>query len=418
VVGGTFSSDLPVTAGVIVPSLAPNPAANAGFIVSLNSAASAILACSYLGSAYSQADAVIFPAPGVIGVAGGGVTSFAGISGPAANDGALGATYVTLDPQFQHVLSSFSPFPYAAYYSGAALASDGSVALGASTQLLPTTAGTLAIANRYAPVILVDPGSGSGTTGNTTPSITPGGVASAAAFGGSLSIAPGTWIEIYGSNLASDSRSWATSDFNGSNAPTSLDGTSVTIGGVKAFIDYIGTGQNGQVNALVPSNVPTGQQPLIVTTPNGATSAYMINVNTIQPGILAPASFKIGGVQYAVAILPDGSYALPVGAIPGVNSRPAKAGDIVTLYGIGFGGVTPSMNAGVVVSQSNHLTSPFSMSVAGANATLGYYGLAPGFTGLYQFNLTIPQVAPGNSALTFNLGGSTGSQTLYIATGN
>jgi uncharacterized protein (TIGR03437 family) len=49
---------------------------------------------------------------------------------------------------------------------------------------------------------------------------------------------------------------------------------------------------------------------------------------------------------------------------------------------------------------------------------LSYYGLPPNYTGLYQFNLTIPQVAPGDSELTLNLGGSTGSQTLYVATGN
>jgi uncharacterized protein (TIGR03437 family) len=71
------------------------------------------------------------------------------------------------------------------------------------------------------------------------PSINSGGIVSAGAFGAFTSIAPGSWIEIYGSNLAIDSRSWAGSDFNGVNAPTSLDGTKVTIEGQSAFIDYI-----------------------------------------------------------------------------------------------------------------------------------------------------------------------------------
>ncbi len=72
-----------------------------------------------------------------------------------------------------------------------------------------------------------------------SPSIGAGGVISAGAFGAFTSVAPGSWIEIYGSNLAADSRSWAGSDFNGVNAATSLDGTKVTVGGQPAFIDYI-----------------------------------------------------------------------------------------------------------------------------------------------------------------------------------
>ena len=93
----------------------------------------------------------------------------------------------------------------------------------------------------------------------TTASVAVDGVVSASAFGGFSAISPGSWIEIYGSNLAPDTRSWNGSDFNGVNAPTKLDGTIVTIGGQLAFIDFISP---VQVNALVPSNVGTGPQQL------------------------------------------------------------------------------------------------------------------------------------------------------------
>jgi hypothetical protein len=49
---------------------------------------------------------------------------------------------------------------------------------------------------------------------------------SASAFGEFTSVSPGSWIEIYGSNLASDTRGWTTADFTGNTGPTSLDGTS------------------------------------------------------------------------------------------------------------------------------------------------------------------------------------------------
>ena len=47
------------------------------------------------------------------------------------------------------------------------------------------------------------------------PVIKSGGVVSASAFGQFTSIAPGSWIEIYGSNLATNTRGWSGSDFNG-----------------------------------------------------------------------------------------------------------------------------------------------------------------------------------------------------------
>jgi hypothetical protein len=83
-----------------------------------------------------------------------------------------------------------------------------------------------------------------------SPSITPSGVVSAGAFGGFTAVAPGSWMEIYGTNLSATTRGWAGSDFSGSNAPTSLDAVKVTIGGQLAFVDYVSP---GQVNAQVPS---------------------------------------------------------------------------------------------------------------------------------------------------------------------
>ncbi len=248
------------------------------------------------------------------------------------------------------------------------------------------------------------------------PAISSGGIVSAAAFGGFTSVSPGSWIEIYGSNLASDTRSWGSSDFNGSNAPTSLDGTSVSVGGQAAFVDFISP---GQVNALIPSNVATGSQQIMVKTAGGTSATVDITINAVQPGLLAPPSFQVNGVQYAVALFSDGTYVLPEGAIPGVTSRPAKPGDEIVLYGVGFGPVTPDIPAGEIVSQSNKLASSFEMSVGGKKVTPAYAGLAPSYTGLYQFNITVPDLGlTGASPLVFTVDGVSGTQTLYIATGN
>src|SRR5882762_2386684 len=137
------------------------------------------------------------------------------------------------------------------------------------------------------------------------PAIQKDGLVTANQFGKFTSIAPGTWIEIYGSNLAANTRPWAGADFHGVNAPVSLDGTSLTIGGQPAFLDYISP---GQVNAQVPSNVAPGSQQVIVTTAAGASTAYTVTVNQTQPGLLAPSSFAVGGKPYVAALFPDRAY--------------------------------------------------------------------------------------------------------------
>lgn len=142
----------------------------------------------------------------------------------------------------------------------------------------------------------------------TGPSIS--AVVSASAFGGFSSVAPGSWVEIYGSNMAPDTRGWSGSDFKGNNAPISLDGVSVSIGGQAAFVDYISP---TQVNAQLPSNIPTGGALQLTVTNGGTTSAPVnITVDATQPGLLAPTSFKVGANQYVVALLSDGNYVLPL----------------------------------------------------------------------------------------------------------
>lgn len=250
----------------------------------------------------------------------------------------------------------------------------------------------------------------------TLPSIQTGGVITASQFGQFASIAPGSFIEIHGVNLASDTRAWASSDFQGVNAPTSLDGTSVTIGGQPAYISYISP---TQVNAQAP-DIPPGKQDVIVTAPAGTSQPYSVNVNPTEPGLLAPSALVVGGMQYAGALFPDGAtFALPPGAVPNVTSQRAVPGDIVTLYGVGFGPVTPPTLWGQIVADSNTLVAPFVVSFAGVPATVLYSGLAPQSVGLYLFNVVVPNVPAGDLVpLTFSLDGVSGTQSLYIAVGN
>jgi uncharacterized protein (TIGR03437 family) len=258
---------------------------------------------------------------------------------------------------------------------------------------------------------------GTGTPGGTPPAISAGGVITAGNFGAFPSIAPGTWVEIYGTNLSPATREWAGSDFTGNTAPTSLDNVKVTIGGQSAFVRFI---TPAQVNVQVPSNVPTGQQQLTISNAGGTSAAYNVTVNALQPGLNAPPSFKIGDRQYVVAQHSDLTFVLPPGSIPGLTTRQAQPGETIVIYGVGFGPANDSSNAaipaGTIVTALNQLTNPIEMRVNNQPAALGYAGLAPNFVGLYQFNLVVPTIPDNDAApLTFTLNGAPGSQTLFLA---
>jgi uncharacterized protein (TIGR03437 family) len=240
------------------------------------------------------------------------------------------------------------------------------------------------------------------------------GVVSASAFGGFASVAPGSWVEIYGANLGPDTEGWTSAEFTNGLAPTSLNGVSVSIGAQAAFVDYISA---AQVNAQLPSNIATGGPlQLTVTNADGTSAPVSLTVNATEPGLLAPASFKVGANQYVVAQHSDGSYVLPVGAIAGVTSSPAKPGETVVIYGVGFGSVVPTFAAGLIVTKDNTLALSFELSFGQTPAHLNYDGLAPSFVGLYQFNVEVPTVASNDLVpLTFSLGGAAGTQKLFTA---
>ena len=264
------------------------------------------------------------------------------------------------------------------------------------------------------------------TSGGTTPAIT--SVVSASGFGGFSAIAPGTYVEIKGTGLATDTKPWD-NDFSGVNAPTTLAATKVTIGGKPAFISYISP---VQVNALVPSTVATGAQQLTVTNGSATSASFPVTVNALEPGLLAlaQAPWLVGSKQYVVAqtcdagkkclLATDLTFILPAGtSIPGYPVRPAKPGEILTIYGIGFGPAIDSSNVNVPIGQivgvANQLVNAVTMQVNGVPATLVYAGFGPGLTGAYQFNMVVPTVPDGDWPLTFTQSGTKNVQTLLLS---
>lgn len=234
----------------------------------------------------------------------------------------------------------------------------------------------------------------------------------AAAFGGGFNITPGTWMEIYGEKLSPTSREWAVSDFNGNQAPNSLDNAQVLINGTPAYIDIVSP---GQVNAQVPDGIGTGNVSVQVVSPNGTSDPVIVSASVRSPALLAPPSFSATGKQYVTAVLSDGSYAGPPNLIPGAPFRAAQTGETVLLYGIGFGSGTPLVPAGLIDTQSTTLPN-VAVTIGGVSAQVSYAGQVSGFVGLYQFNVVVPSGVSGDAILAMSVDGVPAQQVLYLTT--
>lgn len=241
-----------------------------------------------------------------------------------------------------------------------------------------------------------------------TPSIS--SVQSLTDFGGGSSFTGGSYLEIKGTGLATASRLWATADFVGPNAPVNLDGTRVTINGKSAFVEYISA---TQVNVQAPDDTAIGNVPFVLSNCAGASNSVGVPRASLAPGLLAPASFNVGGKQYLVALFTDGVYVGNVGLIAGVAFRPAKPGDLVQAYGVGFGPVTPAAPPGVVASQLGSIPS-VTVLFGSTPATLAYGGIIPGTAGEHLFQIVVPNVADGDYPITMRVGSTLVPQTVYL----
>jgi uncharacterized protein (TIGR03437 family) len=216
------------------------------------------------------------------------------------------------------------------------------------------------------------------------------------AEGGSLTIAPNTWVEINGSNLAPDTRSWAASDFVNGQMPTQLDGAGVTMNGESTFIYYISP---SQVNVLTPPDLAVGPVQVKVTSNGVAVAAF-----TAQAQAASPSFFVFNGGPYVAAVHADGSFIGPTSLYPGLTT-PAAPGEIVQIYANGFGSTNVPVTSGSS-SQSGSLSPLPVVKIGGVAASVQFAGLVA--VGEYQFNVMVPStLASGDQLITASYNGQT-----------
>ncbi len=196
-----------------------------------------------------------------------------------------------------------------------------------------------------------------------------------------------SWVQITGCNLASSSRMWQPVDFVNGQAPVQLDDVRVTIDGLPAVINYI---SSTQINVIAPVDSYTGPVNVVVSNASGTSAPMQVALQTFSP-----AFFTWGG-KYAAAA--DGAtwLAPPNFFGPMLPTVPAKPGETVTLWGTGFGPVSPAPPAGVLVPASpvSSVTASMSVTVAGQGAQFISGALFPGAVGVYQIMVKLPDNLP------------------------
>ncbi len=190
------------------------------------------------------------------------------------------------------------------------------------------------------------------------------------AASGAAVIAPNTYITIKGTDLAlaDSNRIWQGDDFVNGKLPASLDGVSVTVNGKAAFVYYLSP---TQINILTPPDAMTGAVAVQVTVKSAVSNAFNVGTQNV-----APSFFTFGGA-YVAATHADGSLLGPATLYPG-STTPAKPGEVIVLYGNGFGATSQAVVSGSP-TQSGTLSPLPVVQIGGLTATVQFAGLiSPG----------------------------------------
>ena len=234
------------------------------------------------------------------------------------------------------------------------------------------------------------------------PAIT--GIVNDASFIAGAAISTGSWVAIFGTGLApaGDSRKWnETTEIVNGKLPISLDGTSVSINGKPAAVEFI---QPTQVNIQPPDDTAVGPVQVVVNTATGATDAFTVNYAKFAPGLF-PSS-----APYIVAQHADNSYV--------TTTSPAKPGEVIILWGTGFGPANPPVPAGQVFSGANMLANVVTATIGGQTAPVDFAGVVG--AGLVQINVHVPSsINNGDTPVVATVGGvSTQTTANMIAVHN
>jgi uncharacterized protein (TIGR03437 family) len=207
-----------------------------------------------------------------------------------------------------------------------------------------------------------------------------------AASGSASTMSPGSLVSIYGSSLA-------TSTASASSFPitANLGGASVSVNGMAAPILYASP---TQINVQVPFEISAGPATVTVSVGGVVVGSTSVAVQASAPGLFMLSS------GLAAVVNQDGVVNGP--------GQPAAVGGVIAAYLTGLGAVSPVVGTGAaaLAIPLSTVTGDVTATIGGLSASVQFAGLAPGFAGLYQVNVQVPQLASGSYPLQISEGGA------------
>jgi uncharacterized protein (TIGR03437 family) len=221
-------------------------------------------------------------------------------------------------------------------------------------------------------------------------------------------IAPGTWVTIKGTGLCniSGGREWSRADIPDGRLPTSLEGVSVSINGVPAYVRYVSA---GQLNVLAPGDSARGEVAVVVTN-NGKVSAPV--AAQLQP--VSPAFFQFD--KYAIAQRHPDLALLGNPALASVFT-PVRPGDVVILWAAGLGPTAPAGREGMEPAGGAAVIGTPTVSVGGKVIPPSHFvGAAISeYAGGYQVAIRVPEdVEEGDVPITMSAGNFSSPQGVFL----
>lgn len=235
---------------------------------------------------------------------------------------------------------------------------------------------------------------GDGGSGNAISILQPSGTVSGPQIAGLVNaatfqqsaLAPGSLVSLFGMNLS---------------------GATVQFSGVPAPILYASA---SQLNLQVPWELQEMSNSTVTVTANSIST----DLESVPIGQAAPGIFSLGAPQGG-----QGAIEKLTGAVVNAGS-PAHAGDYILIFATGLGAVTNTPQTGAAAPQSPlsivmQMTYP-TATVGGVTAFVSFAGLAPGYIGVNQVNVQVPQgVAAGDTVPVVLSAGGTASNTVTIS---
>jgi uncharacterized protein (TIGR03437 family) len=224
-------------------------------------------------------------------------------------------------------------------------------------------------------------------------------------------LASATWMTVMGTGLAASTRTWQAADFVGNKLPTELDGVSVRVNGKAAFVHYVSP---TQINFLAPDDDFQGSVQVEVSTPDRQVYSATAFKQQFSPAFFM---FQPEGWKYIAALHPDGTLLAKPGLFPGIVTRAAKSGGVISLYGTGFGPTIPFRPTGEIVTAPASLaTRSLVVKIGNVPATVLFAGLTG--AGLYQFNVIVPPLPDGDQPVAVEIDSFRTQAGAYITVKN